>query len=342
MFYLRVLLRTLFGGPLPEQPEFDEEKIYWDLELKDARDRARHGDWTAAKKVIEQAGTDWELRGGRMAVLGDLATTADGWLYAWLAAEPEHPSAVLIQSSMLGYRAGEARGSASAKNTTAEQFANFRALSDAAAEVGRRAIELAPPGDPLPWVEMLGNFFADRQAVQARFDEVFTEARSRDPYNFDLHMTALSLKCQKWYGSHEEMFAIARGVATAAPPGASAVILPLFAHFEFAMREFSWDTRTRKSLNTVRRYFRRPEVRQELDHWIAKWRAAPPHPQRLSTCRQWIALYYVLAGRKKEAKAVFDELGQFVIPVTGWGYFFAGGEYGYLMSWWWANGVKAI
>ncbi|MFC7529682.1 hypothetical protein [Actinoplanes sp. GCM10030250] len=342
MFYLRVLIRYLFGGPVPETPEFDEERIFWDVDLRDARDRARHGDWQAARKVIEQAGTDWELRGGRLGVLADLAATDDAWLYAWLRAEPEDPSAVLIQSIMLGQRAGEARGSASAANTTQEQFQNFRALSDAAAQVGQRAIDLAPPNDPLPWVEQLGNMFADRRTVETSFDAVFDEARRRDPYNFDLHFTALSLRCQKWYGSHEQMFAIARNVAAAAPPGASAVVLPLFAHFEFAMREFCWDTRTSKSLRAAKKYFRRPEVQQELDQWIAKWRAAPPNRARLASCRQWIALYYTMAGRRKEAKAVFDELGQYVLPVTGWGYFFAGGEYGYLKSWWWANGVGGM
>ena len=68
----------------------------------------------------------------------------------------------------------------------------------------------------------------------------------------------------------------------------------------------------------------------------------PPNRARAATCRQWIALYYVLAGRRPEAKAVFDELGQYVEAAIGWGYFFKGGEYGYLMSWWWANGVKSI
>ncbi|MEV6303089.1 hypothetical protein AB0M02_26990 [Actinoplanes sp. NPDC051861] len=342
MFYLRVFFRTLLGGPLPEQPEFDEERIFWDHDLRDARDRARHGDWQAARKVIEQAGNDWELRGGRMGVLGDLATTEDAWLYAWLRAEPNDASAVLLQSTMLGQRAGEARGSAPAARTSAEQFQDFHQLMEASAQVGHRAMQLAAPNDPLPWVELLGTMFADRKAVQNSFDAVFNEGRRRDPFNFDLHLTALSLKCEKWYGSHEEMFAIARGVAAAAPSGASAVVLPLFAHFEFAMRQFGWDTRTRKSLRACRKYFRRPEVQHELDQWIAKWRAAPPNRARLATCRQWIALYYVLAGKRQEAKAVFDELGQYVMPTTGWAYFWGGGEYGYLMAWWWANGVKTM
>ena len=198
---------------------------------------------------------------------------------------------------------------------------------------------LAGPHDPLPWVEMLGAMFADRGAGAASFDEVFDEGRRRDPYNFDLHLTAVSLRCQKWGGSHELMFATARGVAEAAPPGHSSVLLPLFAHFEYAMLEFGWNERTAKSLKAHRKYFGRSEVQQELDHWIAKWRSGTPGPGRLSTCRQWQALYYTLAGRRTAAKAVFDELGQYVVATTAWAYFWPGEEYGYLKSWMWANRI---
>jgi hypothetical protein len=181
--------------------------------------------------------------------------------------------------------------------------------------------------------------FADRGARTASFDEVFDEGRRRDPYNFDLHLTAISLRCQKWGGSHELMFGTARQVAEAAPPGHSAVMLPLFAHFEYAMIEFGWGERTAKTLKAHRRYFTRPEVRQEMDHWIAKWRAGTPGPAKLATCRQWQALYYCLAGRRQEAKTVFDEIGQYVNATTAWAYFWSGSEYGYLKGWMWANRI---
>lgn len=335
-----LILRYLFGGPLPDPPTFETDYAVNDHALREARERAAHGDWQAARKVVEDAGDDWELRGQRIGVLSEAAAENDGWLYAWLRAAPSDPAAVLIQASMLGSRAGEARGSASAANTTREQFQGFEELSGAAAQVSRRAMALAAPNDPLPWVEMLGTMFADRQARQNSFDEVFAEGRRRDPYNFDLHLTAVMLLCKKWGGSHEQMFATARGVAAAAPPGANAVLLPLFAHFEFAMLEYSWDTRTKKSLKACGRYFRRPDVQRELDDWILKWRAGTPGPARAMTCWQWLALYYTLAGRRKQAKAIFDQLGSTVTATTAWGYLFPGREYGYLKSWMWANRIR--
>ena len=338
-FKTRLFFRQLFGRPLPPEPEFDADRAINDEALRPARDAAQRGDWQLPREVIDDAGVDWELRGRRVSVLSDVAAKNGRWIDAWLTFEPAHPAAALIRASMLNYQAGEARGSASAKNTTAEQFQNFQRLSARAAEAGRRAMELAGPYDPLPWIEMLQTMFADHHARTTLFDEVFAEGRRRDPYNFDLHVTALSLRCQKWYGSHEQMFATAREVAAAAPAGSSSVILPLFAHFEYAMREFSWDTRTDASLKACQNYFRSPEVQQELDQWIAKWQAGAPHPARLSTCRQWTTVYYCLAGRRGEAKAMFDQIGQYVDPSTPWAYFWPGGKYGYLKNWWWANGV---
>lgn len=338
-FGTQVFLRHLFGGPLPEIPEFDHDRALTDPVLREARDRVRAGDWRAGRKAIEDAGTDWDVREWRISVLSDLAEEDDRWLYAWLRAEPSDPAAVLIQASVLHSRAAEARGSAPASRTSTEQFQDFRALSEAAAQVTRRAMALAAPYDPLPWSTYLGTMFADRNAVATSFEEVFAEGRRRDPYNFDLHLTAVMLQCEKWYGSHERMFGIARDVAAAAPPGHKSTLLPLFAHFEYAMREFSWDVRTRKSLHACRTYFRRPDVQQELDHWIAKFRAGSPGAGPLSRCRQWIALFYSLSKRKKDAKTVFDEIGEFVVPGFEWAYFWGGREWAYLKCWWWANGV---
>ncbi|MBG0562274.1 hypothetical protein [Actinoplanes aureus] len=339
-FYARVFLRHFYGSPLPEAPEFDDDKAPMEPFVRDAVERVRAGDWWAGRKLIEDAGTDWDVRDWRISALASMAAEDDRWLYAWLRAEPSDPAAVLIQAMLLHQQAADARGSASAAHTSAEQFQNFRALSDAAAQVGRRAMALAGPYDPVPWSTMLSTMFADRNAVEQSFDEVFNEGRRRDPYNFDLHLTATTLRCQKWYGSHEQMFAIARGVAAAAPPGHKSTLLPLFAHFEYAMREFSWDERTKRSRRRCEKYFRRPEVGQELDQWIAKFRAGSPGAGPLSLCRQWMAVYYSLAGRRKDAKVVFDELGQFPDPSHEWNYFWGDREWGYLQNWWWANGVR--
>jgi hypothetical protein len=335
-----LFFRYFVGAPVPEIPEFDDpDRAISDQAVLEARERARRGDWQAARKVIEDAGPDWELRGRRVHLLSGLAKGEDGWLYAWLSAMPDDPAAVLIQATTLSHRAGEARGSASAARTSAEQFRDFHALSEAAGQVGRRAMALAPPNDPLPWVEQLGTLFGDRQARASSFDELFDEGRRRDPYNFDLHWTAISLRCLKWGGSHELMFATAREVAAAAPPGANAVMFPLFAHIEYVLKEFTWSEELKPSIRKAKKYFRRPEVQQELDQWIAKWRAGVSNPAKRSTCLQWEAMFYTLAGRRKAAKAVFDELGQYVDTDTSWAYVWGDSDYGYLSSWLWANRI---
>lgn len=298
----------------------------------------RRGDWQAARDLIAAAGTDWELRGRRIRSLADLAATDGTWLDSWLSADPDDAAAVLLQSARLSTQAGNARGGASAARTTGEQFANFHRLSEEASATGRRAIELADPGDPVPWVELLGTMYAGPLARAGSIDEVFEEGRRRDPYNFELHLHAVSLRCQKWHGSHELMFATAREAA-AAPPGSNALLLPLFAHFEYAMREFAWDDRTGQALRSSRHYFQRLEVREEVDSAVARWRAGTPNLARASTCRHWLALYYTLAGRKPEAKAVFTEIGQYVDPAVAWGYFYPSPAAGFIKSWRWATGL---
>ncbi|XVU22907.1 hypothetical protein ACQPZJ_37385 [Actinoplanes sp. CA-054009] len=317
------------GRAMPARPQFLPGGTAGDLPLSQARERVRHGDWRAARDVLADAGEDWALKGRRLGVLAE----DDAWLVAWLEEEPSDPAAVLLDAATLEARAWAARGFASAARTSAEQGRTYHELSAAAAKRGLDAMALAGARDPLPWIEMMSTLHADREAMAVSFDELYAEGRRRDPYNFDLHVRAVSLRCQKWFGSHESMFATAREAADGAPGGSSVVLLPLFAHFEYAMREFLWDTRAERDLKVAQRYFRRAEVVEEADRCIAQWRGGTPDPVKLSTCLQWVALFYTLSGRRKQARAVFAELGQHVAPASAWALFFPGEQYGYLKSW---------
>ncbi|WP_328473848.1 hypothetical protein OHA21_13615 [Actinoplanes sp. NBC_00393] len=201
--------------------------------------------------------------------------------------------------------------------------------------MSRRAIALAGPYDPAPFVELLDAMFADGRArVQSReFHDVLAEARRRDPFNFDLNVTLVSLYCQKWFGSHEQMFAVAREVSAAAPAGATAVMMPFLAHFEYAMREFSWNRADAQSLADVAMYFQRPQVQAELDACTAKWRVGPKGPGRPMTMRNWLALYYFLANRRPEARAVFAEIGPFAGGTLAWEYFLGPAESAVALAW---------
>ncbi|BEL08323.1 hypothetical protein Q0Z83_065140 [Actinoplanes sichuanensis] len=343
MFFLaRYVIRRVIGGPLPPTPEFDADVdlMIKDSVLRDARAwLLRDGDWRVAKQAIEAAGTDWALRGYRLGVFAGLADDDDTWFDAWARAEPSDPSVAMIWAKVLAGRAGRARGGAVAAKLSAEQIHSFHTLSEKAAEAGLRALELADPRDPGPLIRLMSACFA---AGADPLNELYFEAQRRDPHNFDMHELAVILRCQKWYGSHEQMFEIARAAAEGAPAGHKTVLLPLKAHFEYAMREFAWEDRSDESQKAVRRYFRRPEVQRDIDGWITKFRSAPPTSEQLSQVRQWMAVYYSLIGRRKDAKVVFDELGPYVSRFNEWGWFWGDMEYGYLKSWWWANGVGGV
>jgi hypothetical protein len=336
---LRLIYRHLTDGPLLPVPEFGAERAILDAPLRRARRDVGRGDWTAAGAVIQEAGDDWELRDMRIGSLSGLAAKDDGWLLNWLAAAPDDPLAAQMQAATLSRQAGDARGGATADKTSEEQFRGFYSLSARAADACARAMELAGPADPNPWAVQLGTMFTG--AGREEFDAVFNEGRRRDPFHFALHQTAMAWRCKKWFGSHDQMFATTREVAGAAPEGASAVLLPLAAHYEYALREFNWgDADEDKALAQSHRYFQQPEVEQEIDGWIAKWRAGTPHPANAQTLRQWIALFYCLVNRRKASRAVFEELGEYVSPALAWSRIFGGREYGYIVAWNWANGLQ--
>ncbi|WP_203897341.1 hypothetical protein [Virgisporangium aliadipatigenens] len=327
----------LFGrGNGTAEPFVDDDPAVDDRPLRTARDLVRAGDWHAARDIVRAAGTDRELRGRRIGVLTTAAKESDGWLMAWLTAEPSSPDAAIIFAALLNDRAGDARGSASAAHTTREQFAAFGELSRAAHEASRRAVALAPD-DPQPWIEIIYSQFAtgDRNA----FDEAVREALRRDPTYIRVHIAGVSFLCQKWFGSHERMFAAARTPAASAPPGSDLHILPVFGHIEYALTEYSFRERTPQSFAACRRYFQRPDVRHEVDACVARFRAGGPHTRlRSLTCLNWIAVAYTLGDRRAEAKAVFDEMLPYYTDAPSWGYFWGDSWVGFRDAWRWAQG----
>ncbi|MEU8242495.1 hypothetical protein AB0C07_29945 [Actinoplanes missouriensis] len=328
----RYLFHAMFRGPIPDHPEFVEDLPPEDPYEREARHRAVRGDWPAAAKLLVDAGQDWAARGRRVGILADAAATEGAWLQNWLAAAPDDPGALLVHAETLEIRAFRARGSASAANTTPDQFRAFRYQTGLAAEAVERAVQGALPGDPVPYISKLGVMYGN-PAVREQFDEVYAEGRRRDPHNADLHQTAMSLRCEKWFGSHERMFAIAREAAAAAPDGSATALLPLFAHYEYVLREYTWEAEVGKGLRACRPYFRRAEVRAEMDAAVRKWGGGA----RSRTCLDWVALHHILAGNRAEAKVIIDELGPVVAPSPAWHYVYSGSEYGYIRGWLWVN-----
>jgi hypothetical protein len=313
-----------------------------DLELRAARDAATdRGDWQAARDIILAAGRDWELRTRRIAVLSIAASQSNGWLDAWNAAVPDDPVVAILRAEALMDQATRARGGAAAAHTSREQFKNFETLSAQASAATDRAIELNPE-DPTPWSNLLATMLADGHRRGQEFADAFREGTGRDPYNFEIHLMALTFLCEKWYGSHERMFDAARKPAAEAPGGSSAAMLPLLAHFEYTLREYGWDLPSAATLTQKKSYFHRPEVIREIDACVAKWRSAgtPSLIGRGIVLRHWQALAYYLSDRRSEALAVVDEIGPYLGSVPAYGYFFPRQSEGFQAVWKFAHGIK--
>ncbi|WP_426505054.1 hypothetical protein ACPPVO_46035 [Dactylosporangium sp. McL0621] len=327
------MLKRLFRGRLAD-PELDDDPAFDDFDLRAARDRARAGEWQAARDVLH--GADHEVRGRRFAVLAEAAAADESWLLAWDRAEPGHPDAAILMAAHLMAAAGRARGAASAKHTTAEQFAGFASFGAAARAASRRAIELAP-ADPAPWYGIVSSMLTGNGSMP-EFNDAMREGLRRDRYHFELHLAAVTYLCRKWYGSHEKMFAAARKAADGAPAGASVHVLPVFAHFEYAMREYCWDTRSPEAFLRVCQYFGRRDVAAEVDACAERFRAAGPRRLgRAPTAYSWLALAGVLGGRPARARAAFAELLPYRAGTGAWGYFYLDGAGGFLTGWSWAH-----
>ncbi|GAA2710398.1 hypothetical protein [Actinoplanes palleronii] len=304
----------------PFLPDLDPGQA--DLYMRNARDRALRGDWPAALHLLQSTGRDWELRSRRLAVLGIAAGHHPHWVHTWEATVPGDATVAILRAEGLTELAGQARGGASARNTSPEQFHEFHRLSALAAEAGQRAVELNPD-DPYPWVTRLDAMFANGRQHREEFDTALGEALARDEFHFEAHLMAVSFRCQKWFGSHEEMFAAAREPAAAAPPGSSVTLLPLLAHFEYALREYGFESRA-ESLAAKTDYFRRPEVIQEIEWCAGKWRAAgePRLIGRGVTLRHWLALANHLADRDRAGtKALLAQIGPYLGSTPAYGYF---------------------
>ncbi|MEK8144530.1 hypothetical protein NKH18_30950 [Streptomyces sp. M10(2022)] len=129
-------------------------------------------------------------------------------------------------------QAWKIRTGARAEDVEQDQFQAFFALLDDAVPVIRAAAELNP--GPRPWRIALTHARGSR-APRDVFDAYRAEADARDPHHFGCHEQALQYLCDKWYGSHEEMFAYAEDAAETAPPGSMLHALPLQAVVEYQL-----------------------------------------------------------------------------------------------------------
>lgn len=265
-------------------------------ELRAALSAAYAGDHVPARDLLAatRVGAEWERRGGYVPRLAESALHSPGWLDAWLAESPRDPDAVLVKAEHCVQQAWEIRTGARASSVSRDQFQAFFALLDDAVPVIGAAAELNPT-DPVPWQVALTHARGS-QAPREVFDAYWAEATARAPHHYGCHVSAMQYLCDKWYGSHEEMFDFAEAAAERALPGSKLHALPLLAVVEYdVVGDGAGIDRSRIHAALKRA--------QELSD------AYPQGDPEVAGVRNHLALMLVLADRHGEALEQFRAVG---------------------------------
>ncbi|MFD7513609.1 hypothetical protein ACFV85_02205 [Streptomyces niveus] len=269
-------------------------------ELRAALTAAYAGDHAPARDLLAatRLGAEWERRGGYVPRLAESALHSPGWLDAWLAESPRDPDAVLVKAEHCVQQAWEIRTGARASSVSRDQFQAFFALLDDAVPVIGAAAELNPT-DPVPWQVALTHARGS-QAPREVFDAYWAEATARAPHHYGCHVSAMQYLCDKWYGSHGEMFDFAERAAEEALPGSKLHALPLLAAVEYDVVADGGNGGAGIERSRIHAALKRA---QQLSD------AYPQGDPEVAGVRNHLALMLVLADRHGEALEQFRAVG---------------------------------
>ncbi|MFF4229981.1 hypothetical protein [Streptomyces sp. NPDC001820] len=297
------------GADLPPDEAVTVDAVA-DPILRAALAAAASGDAGPARELLAQTRLDaqWERRSGCVSELAECALHSPGWLEGWLAASPEDPDAMLVKADLCIQQAWEIRTGHRASHVSEDQFRAFFTLLEDAVPVIAAAAELNPT-DPVPW-EVALTHARGIQAPREVFDTYWAQAVARAPHHYGCHATALQYLCDKWYGSHEEMFAFAERAAEGALPGSKLHALPLMAAVEY---EVVSDDSTEDGPIDRARVEAAVTRALELSSWYE------PGDPDAAGFRNHLALMLIFAERWTEALEVFRAIGVHARSFP-WGY----------------------
>jgi hypothetical protein len=268
-------------------------------ELRPALVAAAAGDHGPARDLLAatRLGAEWERRGRWVPRLAQVALHSPGWLDGWLAEDPGDPDAVLVKADLCVAQAWEIRTAVRAGDVSEDQFQAFFALLGDAVPVISAAAGLNPT-DPVPWQVALTHATGS-QAPRAVFDEYWAEATARAPHHYGCHASALQYLCEKWHGSHEEMFDFAERAAEGALPGSQLHALPLLAAVEYDV----------VAGGTTKDRIERSRIAGAVERALALSAGYAPGDPEAAGVRNHLALMLIMAGRHEESLEQFHAAG---------------------------------
>ncbi|MFJ1709587.1 hypothetical protein [Kitasatospora sp. NPDC088346] len=241
------------------------------------------------ERLLQEAGTDWDRRAHRVAVLAEAAASSSLARF-WQLRHP-HNANPLVFAGWIELVRGRHLG----------RMEDARAAADhcyGAAD--------ALPDDPTPWVVLLGILRVMRADSRELF-AVFREVISRDTWNREAHLQMLRYLSPEECGSRSGQLEFVDRLRATVPPNAPAVGMELTALVDEHAR-----ITARGSIEAllVRRRWTDQRATRVLDAALADW-PRPGHLRHAAALADLNLLAFALiqAGRSRESADTFSLLG---------------------------------
>ncbi|WP_157982542.1 hypothetical protein [Nocardiopsis sp. FIRDI 009] len=248
--------------------------------------------------------------------------------------ESDDPDLALLAGRTRITAAWRVRTGAWAKDVSRERFERFHAMLPDAYEHLIHATNAAPDRpDALNHLQWFGlGVGMPREDLDFLWERIV----ERDPWHYESHLSRLQVLCQKWKGSHEEMFAFAREAAAHAHRGDPLLELVPRAHverFSILERDREDEVVTVADLKSLRReYFSDPGVRSELADAADLWLSGDDdHPRGQETAHEFGAALY-FSGETELATRALRLVGTIVPDLSAWTRCASGAEYEYIRA----------
>jgi hypothetical protein len=222
------------------------------------------GDAAPALSLLAATHEDHEARIHALNVLGHKTTAFRlPQVESLLEQDPENADLWLLVGALQAESAWMARGAARVSQTSDEQISGLRHHMVRARRSLERAAELRT-GDPAPWYQLMGCAMAAKTYPNEPHDMWKELVQRGGDVSYEANRLRLLVLTEKWHGSEAECFAFARECSQGAPAGHPLHALIPLAHVEAYVELRSSDSVLTRA-RAVFRYFKRRDVRQEID-----------------------------------------------------------------------------
>ncbi len=243
----------------------------------------------------------WSLRSFYLDLLAETAPLPV--LDAWCRHDPTSPDAWLLRGVRRIYWAWEARGSDRASTVSEDMWQVFFQRLHAAESDLLWAAELLPE-DPEPY----GQRISIAMGLGREPDEILAclrAATERDPESYCAYRKAVYALTEKWCGSHETMFELAREAARRATPDNDLALVLITAHLERWLYYRSFD----QDAEGARQYLRDRDVRREVG--LLYDRTMKPSRLRKSSQPAWniAAFWFYLTHDRHRLAFCLERIG---------------------------------